>query len=62
MIVETSTGEERSLFVGGVMERVARARGGGEVCRPSCECACVLYHSPKTAVLQRMRVMCYSEC
>ena len=56
MIVETSTGEERGLFVGGVMERVARARGGGEVCRPSCECACVLYHSPKTAVIQGVLV------
>ena len=56
MIVETSTGEERGLFIGGVMERVARARGGGEVCRPSCECACVLYHSPKTAVIQGVLV------
>ena len=39
MIVETSTGEERSLFVGGVIERLVRTRGGGDVCGPSCVCA-----------------------
>ena len=55
MIVETAMTEARGAPRSRVTERMPPARGRGEVCGRSRECARVLYHLWKTRVIQLVR-------